>query len=67
MNGEFDMSELVKKAMVFEEKGKWSNAAKSYLQAAREAVETNQTKDAKNLFLKAIAASEKTEESEKQS
>ncbi len=56
------MSELVKKAMVFEEKGKWSNAAKSYLQAAREAVETNQTKDAKNLFLKAIAASEKTED-----
>ncbi|MHA1213409.1 MAG: hypothetical protein ACTSSH_13240, partial [Candidatus Heimdallarchaeota archaeon] len=53
------MSELMKKAESHEAKGKWKNAAVTFMSAAADFLDAGDTENAKNLLLKAIVNAEK--------
>ncbi len=53
------MSQLIEKAKTFEEKGKNKNAANSYYEAAQKFLESGNSDEAKNAFIKAIDNAEK--------
>ncbi|HUT79651.1 MAG TPA: hypothetical protein VMZ29_00495 [Candidatus Bathyarchaeia archaeon] len=54
------MSEQITKAESHEAKGKWKNAAESYILAAKTFLENKETETAKNLVIKAIENAEKS-------
>jgi tetratricopeptide (TPR) repeat protein len=53
------MSQFVEKAVAFEEKSKWKNAAETYLKAANEFIVSGKPESAKEPLLKAIENAEK--------
>jgi len=55
------MSQLMEKAVALEEKGKWKNAADTYLKAANEFIDTGKPEAAKDPLLKAIENAEKAD------
>ncbi|MHA1532542.1 MAG: hypothetical protein ACTSR6_11140, partial [Candidatus Heimdallarchaeota archaeon] len=53
------MSQLLEKAIAFEEKSKWKNAAETFLKAANEFINSGKPESAKEPLLKAIENAEK--------